>query len=305
MSTIHVGSAPDSWGVWFPDDPQQTPYTRFLDEVAAAGYTWIELGPYGYLPTDPAQLADELGSRGLKLSAGTVFEHLHRDGVPAADNWNSVWKQIDDVAKLTAAVGGEHVVVIPEMWRDPATGEVLEDRTLTAEQWARKTAGMDDLGKAMFETYGVRAQYHPHADSHVDTEDNVYRFLDGTDGRFVNLCLDTGHISYCGGDNLAIIRRAPERIGYLHLKQVDPVVRAEVESEDLPFGEAVKLGAMTEPPLGIPEIPPLLAEIERLGIDVFAIVEQDMYPCEVDAPLPIAQRTRRYLGSCGIPSVRF
>ena len=164
---------------------------------------------------------------------------------------------------------------------------------------------MNDLGKARFETDGVRAQYHPHADSHVDTEGNVYRFLDGTDSRYVNLCLDTGHISYCGGDNIAIIRRAPERIGYLHLKQVDPEVRARVEAEDLPFGEAVKLGAMTEPPLGIPEMPPLLAEIEKLGIDVFAIVEQDMYPCEVDAPLPIATRTRKYLGACGIPAIRF
>ena len=217
MSTILVGSAPDSWGVWFPDDPQQTPYTRFLDEVADSGYRWIELGPYGYLPTDPQKLSDELASRGLKLSAGTVFEHLHHD-----NSWDAVWKQIEDVAKLTAAVGGKHVVVIPEMWRDPATGEALEDRNLTAEQWKKKTLGMNDLGKAMFENYGVRAQYHPHADSHVDTEENVYRFLDGTDAEFVNLCLDTGHISYCGGDNLAIINRAPDRIGYLHLKQVDP-----------------------------------------------------------------------------------
>jgi len=305
MSTILVGSAPDSWGVWFPDDPNQTPYTRFLDEVAAAGYEWIELGPFGYLPTDPAQLSDELAARNLKLSAGTVFEHLHRDGPLAAENWNTVWTQIEDVAKLTAAVGGKHVVVIPEMWRDPATGAVLEDRVLTEAQWAKKTAGMNELGKAMFEKYGVRAQYHPHADSHVDTQENVYRFLDGTDGEFVNLCLDTGHISYCGGDNIAIIERAPERIGYLHLKQVDPVVRAKVEAEDLPFGEAVELGAMTEPPLGIPDMPPLLAAVERLGIDVFAIVEQDMYPCAVDAPLPIAQRTRNYLGSCGVPSVRF
>ena len=305
MSSILVGSAPDSWGVWFPDDPQQTPYTRFLDEVAESGYEWIELGPYGYLPTDPQRLLDELGSRGLKLSAGTVFEHLHQSQTRGDDAWNSVWSQIEDVAKLTAAVGGKHVVVIPEMWRDPATGAVLEDRNLTPEQWRQKTQGMNELGKAMFEKYGVRAQYHPHADSHVDTEENVYRFLDGTDGEFVNLCLDTGHISYCGGDNNAIIRRAPERIGYLHLKQVDPEVRAKVEAEDLPFGEAVKLGAMTEPPLGIPDMPPLLAEIEKLGIDVFAIVEQDMYPCEVDAPLPIAKRTQKYLGSCGVPSVRF
>jgi inosose dehydratase len=78
-----------------------------------------------------------------------------------------------------------------------------------------------------------------------------------------------------------------------------------VIAEDLPFGEAVKLGAMTEPPRGIPDMPPLLAAIERLDVDVFAIVEQDMYPCEVDAPLPIAKRTRQYLGSCGVPSVKF
>ncbi|MEU0497409.1 sugar phosphate isomerase/epimerase [Mycobacterium sp. NPDC006124] len=305
MSNILVGSAPDSWGVWFPDDPQQTPYGRFLDEVAASGYEWIELGPFGYLPTDPEKLADELAQRNLKLSAGTVFEHLHQSETRGDDAWNSVWRQIEDVAKLTAAVGGTHVVVIPEMWRDPATGAVLEDRNLTTAQWAQKTTGMNELGKAMFEKYGVRAQYHPHADSHVDTEENVYRFLDGTDGEFVNLCLDTGHISYCGGDNIAIIERAPERIGYLHLKQVDPVVRAKVEAENLPFGEAVRLGAMTEPPLGIPDMPPLLAAVERLGVDVFAIVEQDMYPCAVDAPLPIAQRTRQYLGSCGVPSVRF
>lgn len=305
MSSILVGSAPDSWGVWFPDDPQQTPYTRFLDEVAAAGYEWIELGPYGYLPTDPQQLSDELAARDLKLSAGTVFEHLHQSESRGDAAWKAVWTQIEDVAKLTAAVGGKHVVVIPEMWRDPSTGEVLEDRNLTPAQWRHKTEGMNELGKAMFEKYGVRAQYHPHADSHVDTEENVYRFLDGTDAQFVNLCLDTGHISYCGGDNLAIIERAPERIGYLHLKQVDPEVLAKVRAEDVPFGEAVKLGAMIEPPLGVPEMPPLLAAIEKLATDVFAIVEQDLYPCDPDTPAPIATRTRRYLGSCGIPSVTF
>ena len=217
-----------------------------------------------------------------------------------------MWKQIEDVAKLTAAVGGKHVVVIPEMWRDPATGAVLEDRNLTAEQWQKKTNGMNELGKAMFEKYGVRAQYHPHADSHVDTEENVYRFLDGTDGEFVNLCLDTGHISYCGGDNIAIIERAPERIGYLHLKQVDPEVRAKVERR----GPAVRRGGQAgrddrAAARDSRTCRRCWRPSSKLGIDVFAIVEQDMYPCEVDAPLPIAKRTRNYLGSCGVPSVKF
>ena len=73
-----IGTAPDSWGVWFPDDPQQTPWERFLDEVAESGYKWIELGPYGYLPTDPARLAEELKQRDLQISAGTVFTAFHR-----------------------------------------------------------------------------------------------------------------------------------------------------------------------------------------------------------------------------------
>ena len=74
---LRIGTAPDSWGVWFPEHPRQTPWERFLDEVADAGYTYIELGPYGYLPTDPAQLSDELAKRNLKLSGGTIFTGFH------------------------------------------------------------------------------------------------------------------------------------------------------------------------------------------------------------------------------------
>ena len=63
-----LGSCPDSWGVWFADDPRQTPWSRFLDELAAVGYQYLELGPYGYLPTDPARLRDEIGRRGLTVA---------------------------------------------------------------------------------------------------------------------------------------------------------------------------------------------------------------------------------------------
>ena len=63
---VKVGSCPDSWGVWFPDDPKQIPWNRFLDEVAEAGYEWIELGPYGYLPTDINRLLARLKPRAIK-----------------------------------------------------------------------------------------------------------------------------------------------------------------------------------------------------------------------------------------------
>ena len=35
-----------------PDDPKQTPWNRYLDEIVEAGYKWTELGPYGYMPKD-------------------------------------------------------------------------------------------------------------------------------------------------------------------------------------------------------------------------------------------------------------
>src|SRR5919206_946327 len=77
---LRLGSCPDSWGVWFPDDPAQTPWPRFLDELAQAGYRWIELGPYGYLPTDPGRLRDEVDRRGLRVAGQTGFCALHRPG---------------------------------------------------------------------------------------------------------------------------------------------------------------------------------------------------------------------------------
>ncbi|ANW20117.1 sugar phosphate isomerase/epimerase family protein [Streptomyces clavuligerus] len=295
LHRIRVGSAPDSWGVWFPDDPRQVPWQRFLDEVAEAGYEWIELGPYGYLPTDPARLADETARRGLRVSAGTVFTGLHHG--PAV--WEETWAHVSAIAGLTRAMGAEHLVVIPSFWRDDKTGQVRESSTLTARQWRDLAAQTERLGREVRERYGLRIVVHPHADTHIDTEENVARFLDATDPRDVSLCLDTGHYAYCGGDSVKLIETYGERIGYLHLKQVDPEVLAGVVAEDLPFGPAVGRGVMCEPPSGVPALEPVLAAAQALDVDLFAIVEQDMYPCPPDRPLPIARRTRRFLRSCG------
>ncbi|MFF7970335.1 TIM barrel protein [Streptomyces sp. NPDC007905] len=295
LDRIRVGSAPDSWGVWFPDDPRQVPWERFLDEVSGAGYDWIELGPYGYLPTDPARLTDELGRRDLKVSAGTVFTGMHRG--PSV--WEETWAHVSQVAALTQAMGARHLVVIPSFWRDDRTAVLLEPPELTPEQWAHLTKGMERLGHEVKETYGLELVVHPHADTHIDTEDHVERFLDSTDTELVNLCLDTGHYAYCGGDSVELIETYGGRIGYLHLKQVDPAILADVVANGVPFGPAVQRGVMCEPPSGVPELGPVLEAAQRLGVELFAIVEQDMYPCEPDKPLPIAVRTRRFLRSCG------
>lgn len=291
---LRIGTAPDSWGVWFPDDPKQVPWQRFLDEVVAAGYSWIELGPYGYLPTDPHQLEDELGSRGLKLSAGTVFTGFHKGD----DQWQRAWDQALAVAGLASKLGAEHLVVIPDLWRSDATSQVLESRTLSDEQWTKLAAGHDRLGKALLEEFGVKQQFHSHADSHVGTTREVLRFLDETDERYTNLCLDTGHFAYYGGDNVKLIQDRPERIGYLHLKQVDTSLLFDVLKNDVPFADAVTQGIMIEPPHGVPDLGPVIEAVAKIDPEIFAIVEQDMYGCDVNYPFPIAKRTREHIFGC-------
>lgn len=192
-----LGSCPDSWGVWFAEDPRQPPWQRFLDELAEVGYEWLELGPYGYLPTDPARLADELGRRGLRVAGGSMHGEsgLHR---PA--DWPAIVAKTRAVAALTAAVGGRHVVFVPVPgYRDDTTGAYLEPAELDADGWRTMVRAADELGRIVLEEHGVRLQFHPHADSHVETQAQTERFLADTDPRFVNLCLDTGHVAYRRG----------------------------------------------------------------------------------------------------------
>jgi inosose dehydratase len=296
-SRLRLGSCPDSWGVWFPDDPSQTPWQRFLDELAVAGYEWLELGPYGYLPTDPARLRDEVNLRGLKVSGQAVFGGLHHP-----EKWPSDLEDARRVAELVTAMSASHVVLLPAEYRD-LEGKLLEPPELDSQAWRTLVTATSKLCRILSEEYGVTAVFHPHADSHVGTQAQVERFLQDTDPATVSLCLDTGHIAYYEGDNVELIRKYPDRIGYLHMKQADPAVLKQVKEEDLWFAEAVRRGAMCEPPQGVPAVEPLLDAVDRhLGGELFMIVEQDLYPCDPEDPLPIATRTFQYLRQFGVGS---
>jgi inosose dehydratase len=300
LSLLRLGTAPDSWGVWFPSDPRQVSWQQYLDEVPRAGYVWTELGPSGFLPQDPSLLRDEVDRRGLRICGGTVFAGLHK-GKEALD------KAIEDFsseARLLTAMGARHLIQLPEQYTDMHTGAALEPGQLDREHWDNLVSGTNELGRVMAEEFGAELVFHPHADTHVDTQERVERFLADTDPRYVNLCLDTGHIAYCGGDNLRIIGRFPDRIRYVHLKQVDTAVRDRVRRDGLSLAEAVPLGVMVEPPYGIPAMPPLLDALGRLGREIFAVIEQDLYPVTPDIPLPIAARTAGYYVACGLGPVR-
>lgn len=93
--SIQICGAPCCWGVDDPKNPYLPPWTRVLEEAGKAGYSAIELGPYGYLPIDAELVANELKKNGLAIVAGTIFHDLLD-----ADNQESVLHAVDDICRL-------------------------------------------------------------------------------------------------------------------------------------------------------------------------------------------------------------
>jgi inosose dehydratase len=289
---VKLGSAPDSWGVWFADDPQQMPWTRCLDELAAAGYTRTELGPYGYLPTDPAVLERELGSRGLELVGGFVKFDLED---PEA--WQRTEPELDELATFLRALGADYLVVMDELYTDEATGATRFGPTLDDSAWDQLVETTARVLEAT-DRRGLRPVFHPHSQTHVEYEDQIERLLADVDG--LQLCLDVGHHAYSGGEPVSFFARHRDRIPYLHLKSVDGEVRDRVAREGMSFAAAVAADVFVEPALGAVDFVALRDLIVDARYDGYAIVEQDMYPADFDKPLPIAKRTYDYLSGLGL-----
>jgi inosose dehydratase len=289
---VTLGSAPDSWGVWFPDDPKQIPWSRFLDEIAEVGYEWTELGPYGYLPKDPDTLRAELGRRGLSVSGTFVMFDFEEEGA-----WERQAEEVRRTCALLAELGAGFVVVIDDIYSNVWTGELRLPRELDDARWGRLLETTSRIADVAAEN-GLRPVFHPHAETHVEYEPQIERLLAEGDER-IGLCLDVGHHAYRGGDPVAFIRRHGDRIAYLHLKSVDPELQRKVDAEQIPFGHAVAMDMFVEPQAGVVDFPAVRDALDEIGYEGFAIVEQDMYPCDFDKPLPIAKRTRAYLEELG------
>jgi len=293
--TLVFGTSPDSWGVWLPDHPSQPSWKQFLDESAAAGYRIIELGPFGYLPTHGMELKTELDMRGQSLIAATmVAPQLHRPSESSP-----LLEEVRKIAKFASPLGAKYFVLMLDSYRG-SNGSNMNATTLEGEDWVQMIASCDALGKLLLEEFGMVLTFHPHADSVVEYSWQVEKLLNDSDPRYTQLCLDTGHYYYRGGDSAQLLRERYARIPYLHLKSIDPMIIRRVNEENLSFGEAVKLGVACEPSKGAINFAELKESMEAVGWEGFAVVEQDMFPLAAkDIPAPIAQRSRHYYNGFG------
>jgi inosose dehydratase len=293
--TVHIANSPDSWGVWFPSNPAQIPWQRYLDEVVEAGYTGTELGPYGYLPTRPTDLRRELDTRALQLTAGFLMQPLEQ-----RELYSSIERSALDTGDLLASCGASFLVLIDGEYRDLATGQTTADAALSEEQWKRLVETSNRLGDLVKTRFGLQLAFHPHADTHVEYETQAERLIAEADPALVSVCLDLGHLEYRGGDAVSFFRKHHARITYLHLKSVSASIRARVDAESLPLNEAVKLGVFCEPDLGTLDYVAFARALEEAQFAGWATVEQDRDPRTFEDALGSARRTLRYFREIGM-----
>jgi inosose dehydratase len=244
--SVRLAAGPVSWGVDFAADPGNAPWPDVLDGIRAAGYAGVELGPVGYLPTDPRVLADELERRGLEPVATFVFEPLHD-----AQQLPRITEVAERAAALVAGVGGRFLLGICSVI--PASAPRLDAAGRAA--LAQAIGRLDEIASDA----GLVFAFHPHAGTYVERADEI----DWVAERAA-LCLDTGHLAYAGLDPAEQIERHRDRLALLHLKDVDP----DVPRED--FWTAVAEGVFC--PLGTGVVD--LHAVADAGVE-WATVEQD------------------------------
>ncbi|MEL6598505.1 MAG: TIM barrel protein [Pseudomonadota bacterium] len=294
--TIRIGNAPCSWGVEFANDPRNPPWRQVLRENAEAGYRGIELGPVGFMPEDPALLGDALAEHDLELIGGVVFRPFHDP-----DAWDDVLDGSVRTCKALVAHGAQHLVLIDSISprRAPTAGRVSEAEQMDAAEWAAYRDRIAQVARMGAEDYGLTVGIHAHAAGFIDFEPELERLLDEIDEKILKICFDTGHHSYAGFDPVAFMKRYMDRISYMHFKDIDPKVKADVIARRTGFYDACAQGIFCNLGDGDVDFPNVRQVLLDAAFEGWCTVEQDCDPAGDTSPVDDARLNRGYLHSIG------
>jgi inosose dehydratase len=251
-----------------------------LEETRRAGYAGIELGRK--FPRRPAELRAVLQQHGLDLVSGWYGAHLLR---------RSVTEEVAAMrahAGLLTALGSKAMVFAEETGAvHGRVGVPLSSRPrLADDDWA-------SFGQALTEVAdhvagrGMRLAYHHHMGTVVETEAEIDRLMHTT-GPAVGLLLDTGHLTYAGGDVLGVAKRYADRIVHVHCKDVRRAALVEARRRDQSFLDAVVDGVFTVPGDGCVDYRALLEILRGAAYSGWLVVEAEQDPAKAH-PLTYAR----------------
>jgi inosose dehydratase len=228
-------------------------------DIASVGYEGVEMfdGNLAEYADKPEELKELLSSSGVSLaSVYTGANFIYADILP------DELHRIQRAAELAADFGAERLVVGGGARR--AAGTTDEDYHRLGEALDRVT----DIA----EGFGLSASYHPHLGTIVESPDELDKLMPLTR---IGFCPDTAHLAAGGADPAAVIRKYPDRIRHVHLKDIrqDPFAF-------LPLGQ------------GELDFPDILAAIRESGYDSWLMVELDGYDGD---PREAAEISKKYL----------
>lgn len=297
---IYVGNAPCSWGVIENVAGERGGYAQVLDEMQQTGFSGTELGDWGFMPTGPDVLRQELAARNLQLLASWVTVYLHDPSRLAESEAAAV-----RTARLLAEVGGPDVLIV--LGNDPYTdpmrtknaGRIKPEQGMSEEQWQSFAAGANQIARAVRRETALRTVFHHHIGTWVETPEETAKFLSLTDPDAIGLCFDTGHYRFGGGDPVAGLRRHADRNWHVHFKDHDPRVAELSRRYEWDAIQSVEHGVFCELGKGDVDFPAVVQTLKDIGYGGWIVVEQDVLP-GMGTPRESAQRNRDYLRSIGL-----
>ncbi len=287
--TPRVATAPVNWNN--DDVPDLRPHLEYRDllrEMRQAGYVATEFG--SALPLDPMVTGAALAREGLTMVSAFCALPLREPDVLLGHG-----ARLDAVAGLLKALGADILLLAdairPE--RSAWAGRAFEAGAprLDASERRRFLDNVDAVCRHLAET-GMRVAFHHHAATYVEAPDEVRWLMDESDPSLLGLCLDTGHLTYGGGDAAEFARNYATRVRHVHLKDVDPERLARARAEHWSFEQALRAYLFPELGRGMVDFAAVLGALGDVGYDGWLVVEQDT---QEESGLAAAIANRRFL----------
>jgi inosose dehydratase len=297
---IKVANAPCSWGALeFELEGKAPDYIQVLDEIAETGYAGTELGDWGFMPTDPAKLSQEIHGRNLVLLGAFVPVFLkdrdsHRDGVAVAVRTARLMAAVED--GLPLIILADENGRVQERTRN--VGRVTPEMGLSDAEWQVFAEGATKIAETVKKETGLRTAFHHHCAGYVETPAEIAKLMALTDPGVLGLVFDCGHYRFGGGDPLEGLRKYGKRVWHFHFKDYHPGVGKQVAENGWDYFQALKKGVFCELGKGEVDFPSLMAELEKFDYDGWGVVEQDVLP-GLGKPKESAQRNRTFIRSLG------